>query len=318
MIYNCSSCSSAFDTLTVDLSSGYCPECGEKFKGRFAGCCVRDFQIIGELARGANGVVYVAQQPLLRRDVALKLIIHELSSDAEHIDSFFSEARAAARIAHPNIVQALAAGVDENGICYFAMEMVEGETLEQKLDNFGALEFADALYIGVRISEALAYAWRRTKLVHGDIKPANILLGKDGEPKLADLGQAHFGDDETKIESLMATPLYVPPELVRGEYDRICAKTDIYSFGCMLYELFVGEPPFYSLDMEEVLQMQLTDKHQPLKSRLGFFDEKLSDFVDSMLAKNPDMRPDNWYIVSEFLRKIELRTKLRERKLRSF
>jgi serine/threonine-protein kinase len=190
------------------------------------------------------------------------------------------------------------------------MELVEGQTLENKLDNFGALDFAEALHISARLAEALAYAWRRVKLVHGDIKPANVLLGKDGEPKLADLGQAHFGDDIMKIDSLMATPLYVPPELVRGEYDKIGAQTDIYSFGAMLYELFAGEPPFFSLDMDEVLQMQLTEKAQTLKSRLGFFDEQLSEYIDSMLSKNPDLRPDNWYEVAEFLRKIELRTKV--------
>ena len=310
MIYYCHHCHNGYDTLQTDLTGGICPACGERYKGMFAGQTIRDFCIIGELARGANGVVYAAQQPLLRRDVALKLIIHELSSDTERLENFFSEARAAAQLAHPNIVQALAAGVDDQGICYYAMELVEGQTLENKLDDFGALDFAEALHIGVRLSEALAYAWRRVKLVHGDIKPANVLLGKDGEPKLADLGQAHFGDDIMQIDSLMATPLYVPPELVRGEYEKIGAQTDIYSFGAMLYELFVGEPPFFSLDMDEVLQMQLTDKAQPLKSRLGFFDEQLSDFVDSMLAKNPDLRPDNWYEVAEFLRKIELRTKV--------
>jgi serine/threonine protein kinase len=313
MIYYCHNCRNGYDTLQTDLTGGICPACGERYNGLFAGKTIRDFCIIGELARGANGVVYVAQQPLLRRDVALKLIINELSSDMEHFENFFSEARAAAQLAHPNIVQALAAGVDENGICYYAMELVEGQTLENKLDDFGALDFAEALHIGVRLSEALAYAWRRVKLVHGDIKPANVLLGKDGEPKLADLGQAHFGDDIMKIDSLMATPLYVPPELVRGEYDKIGAQTDIYSFGAMLYELFAGEPPFFSLDMDEVLQMQLTDKSQTLKSRLGFFDEQLSDFIDSMLAKNPDLRPDNWYEVAEFLRKIELRTKVNKR-----
>ena len=108
----------------------------------------------------------------------------------------------------------------------------------------------------------------------------------------------------------MATPLYVPPELVRGEYEKIGAKTDIYSFGAMLYELFVGEPPLFSLDMDEVLQMQLSEKPQSLKSRLGFFDERLSDFIDRMLAKNPDLRPDSWYEVAEFLRKIELNTQM--------
>ena len=308
MLYSCSCCNNQFDTMQVDLTSGICPSCNNRFPGDLAGKTIRDFQIIGELARGANGVVYVAKQPLLLRDVALKVILPDLTDNRENVEHFFSEARAAARISHANIVQALTAGIDDSGICYFAMELVEGETLEHKLDDFGALDFAEALHIGVRIAEAMAYAWRRTKLVHGDIKPANILLNKNGEPKLADLGQAHFGDDDTKIESLMATPLYVPPELIRGEYSKICAKTDIYSFGAMLYELFAGEPPFFSLDMDEVLQMQLGDKPQPLKSRLGFFDEKLSDFIDTMLAKNPELRPDTWYTVAEFLRKIELRT----------
>jgi serine/threonine-protein kinase len=309
MQYRCSQCYATFDTLQTDLTSGICPACNQPFPGLFAGKQVRDFCIIGELARGANGVVYVAQQPLLQRDVALKLIINELSSERENIENFFAEARAVARINHPNIVKALAAGVDENGICFFAMELIEGENLEHKLDNYGALDFADAMHVAARISDAMAFAWRRAKLVHGDIKPANVLIAANGQPKLADLGQAHFGDENTKIESLMATPLYVPPELVRGEYDRIGAKTDIYSFGAMLYELFVGEPPFFSLDMNEVLQMQLSDKPQPLKSRLGFFDEKLSDFIDQMLAKNPDLRPDNWNRVADFMRKIELRTK---------
>ena len=156
MIYYCHHCRNGYDTLQTDLTSGICPACGERYKGDFAGKTIRDFCIIGELARGANGVVYVAQQQLLGRDVALKLIINESEPDAERMENFFAEARAAARLAHPNIVQALAAGVDENGICYFAMELVEGQTLEKKLDDFGALDFAEALHISARLAEALA------------------------------------------------------------------------------------------------------------------------------------------------------------------
>ena len=308
MLYRCSNCFKKIDTLQNDLTNGICPECNHAFPGQFAGKKIRNYHLIGELARGANGVVYVARQANMLRDVAIKLMLTELTGAKENFEQFFLEARAAAQITHANIVQALSAGVDENGVCFFAMELVEGYTLEKELDNFGALDFADALYIGVRLSEAMAYAWRRTKLVHGDIKPANVLMSRNHEPKLADLGQAHFGGNVVEIDSLMATPLYVPPELVRGEYNKICAKTDIYSFGCMLYELFSGEPPFFSTDMNEVLQMQLGDTAQPLKHRLGFFDEKLSDFIDSMLSKNPDLRPDGWSTVAEFLRKIELRT----------
>lgn len=310
MLYTCANCKEKVDTLKNDLSRGVCPLCGQKFKGLYAGLTVRDFQIIGELARGANGVVYVAQQPLLRRDVALKLIINELSSNAENVRRFFSEAKAAGKVNHPNIVQALAAGVDAHGICYFAMELVEGRSVEERLDQYGALDFAEALHIGVRVAEALAYAWRRVKLVHGDIKPANILIGKDGEPKLADLGLAHFGGKTPDADSLMATPLYVPPELVRGEYNRFGAKTDLYSFGATLYEMFVGEAPLFSLDMDEVLHMQLTEKPQPLCERLGFFDADLSRFIDRLLAKDPDLRPASWNETAEFLRKIELRTRM--------
>ena len=130
MIYRCNSCQASFDTLQTDLTSGFCPACGERFNGRFAGTLVRDFHVIGELARGANGIVYAAQQPLLRRDVALKLLLDENASDQEHVEQFFAEARAAARVAHPNIVQAYAVGEDE-GIFFFAMEFIDGKTMKE-------------------------------------------------------------------------------------------------------------------------------------------------------------------------------------------
>ena len=309
MLYGCHHCQGLIDTLQTDLSSGVCPLCGQKFKGMFAGVAVRDFHVIGELARGANGVVYLAAQPLLRRDVALKLIRNELSSQTETVQRFFSESRAAAKVNHPNIVQALSSGVDAAGICYFAMELIEGKSVEDRLEQFGALDFAEALHIGVRLTEAMAYAWWRVKLVHGDIKPANILIGKDGEPKLADLGLAHFGGKTPAEDSLMATPLYVAPELVRGEYEKFGFKTDMYSFGATLYEIFAGEAPLFSTDMDEVLQMQLRERPEPLRERLGFFDGELSLLVDRMLEKNPDLRPDSWSEVAEVLRKIELRTR---------
>ena len=309
MLYRCHQCRAELDTSRMDLADGVCPQCGQKFKGLFAGMRVRDFAVIGELARGANGVVYLARQPLLRRDVALKLILNELSSQTDTVQRFFSEARAAAKVNHPNIVQALSAGVDDNGVCFFAMELIEGKSVEERLDQYGALDFAPALHIGVRLAEALAYAWRRVKLVHGDIKPANILIGKGGEPKLADLGLAHFGGKTPEEDSLMATPLYVAPELVRGEYEKFGMKTDMYSFGATLYEIFAGEAPLFSDDMDEVLQMQLRERPRSLQDRLGFFDAELSLLVDRMLEKDPDLRPASWNEVGEILRKIELRTR---------
>jgi serine/threonine-protein kinase len=145
-------------------------------------------------------------------------------------------------------------------------------------------------------------------MIHGDIKPANIILTTAGEPKLADLGLAQFGG-AANFEQ--ATPLYISPEIALGN-GKIDFRADIYSFGAMLYEMLAGEPPFFDLEPERVIRMHLEDEPEPLEKRLGFFDPVLSAFIDSMLAKKQENRPASWHKVTEFLRRYDIAAQLNE------
>ncbi len=277
---------------------GFCPRCDDALAGPLAGLLVDEFQIIAQLGRGANGMVYLAWQLPLAREAALKLLPSDRVDDPEAVHGFFGEARATARLCHPNIVQALQAGVTVDGVYYFAMELIAGKNIETILEQFGPPDYTETLMIAGKVAEALDYAWTQAEMVHGDIKPANIILTASGEPKLADLGLAQFGKARYFD---MATPLYASPEVILGECAKISFRSDMYSFGATLYEMFSGEPPFFGTVPEKVLQMHLYDKAVPLEKKLGFFDPKLSRFVDRLLEKQPENRPTSWKIVADFL-----------------
>ncbi|MCP3965055.1 MAG: serine/threonine protein kinase [Lentisphaerae bacterium] len=268
------------------------------------GTDIGGFEIITEIGRGANGVVYLAKQLTLERDVALKVLPEQRANDPEFVKNFLKEARAAAKLNHPNIVQAYDAGVSSLGTYFFAMEYISGRTLDENLKENGPLKVAQAINIALKVAEALDYAWEKQRLFHGDIKPDNIIMRNDGDVKLADLGLAATIFEE-KSEEVMATPMYAPPEVIRGEHDKFGCKTDMYSFGASLYELFSGEPPHNEYDCGKVLEMHLHEAHMPLKEKLTGFPQNASDLVDSLLAKNPDERPDSWKEVIEQLQEIQ-------------
>jgi serine/threonine protein kinase len=266
---------------------------------------IAGFEIDKELGRGANGIVYLGHQLSLERKVALKILPEDKAEDPEFVKNFLKEARAAAKLNHQNIVQAYDAGVTEDGIYFFAMELIDGETLDELIAREGALSFNKGLEIARKISGALDYSWTKQKLFHGDIKPDNIILRKDGEAKLSDLGLAKTIYEE-KADEVMATPMYAPPEVIRGDKNRIGMKSDMYSFGATLYEIFAGEPPFNEPDPFKVLDMHLKDIHVPLSQKVPGIDPNLSLYVDRMLAKDPEARPDNWREVTDFLRSVHI------------
>lgn len=308
MKFTCPKCNVVFDTRTGMPRTGFCPACNAPLADEISGLAVSDYLIIAELGRGSNGAVFLANQISLNREIALKILPADFAENRENVDAFFSEARATARLSHANIVQAIEAGVSGNGIYFFAMELVEGETVEKKLLDFGALQYSTAISIARKISSAMEYAWDTCKMVHGDIKPANIILTANGEPKLADLGLAQFGGN---VSFEQATPLYISPEIASGS-DRIDFHADIYSFGIMLYELLAGEPPFFDLEPERVIQMHLNEEPEPLEKRLGIFDHNLSVFIDTMIAKKPENRPASWHRVTEFLRRYDIAAQLKD------
>ena len=204
-----------------------------------------EFEILAKLGQGGMGAVYKARQTVLRRLVAIKTLQSSLSSDAEFVTRFHNEAVAAAGLNHPNLVQVYAAGQSE-GIHWFAMEFVDGESVQARLKRLGKLDPAEALAIGMHVQTALEHGWRKAQLIHRDIKPDNIFLSNDGEVKLGDLGLAKSSDQQqglTMTGASMGTPLYISPEQAEGKRD-IDLRTDIYSLGATLYHLITGTPPY--------------------------------------------------------------------------
>jgi len=271
------------------------------------GTIINGFLIESKIGQGGMGVVYKAKQLNLERYVALKVLAEHLASGQEFVERFFKEARAAANLNHPNIVQVYDAGSTIDGIYYFAMELIEGETLEARLLRDGFLPAKEGLDIAVKIARALEYAWERQKLTHGDIKPDNIIINSSGGVKLADLGLAKNIHDEksTRDGGIMATPLYAPPEVIAGEFHKINFKSDMYSYGATLYHMFAGVPPFYADNPELVLRMHVTDKHIPLKLKNKEINPIISDIIDKLLLKNPEERPSSWTEVASSLEKIK-------------
>ena len=225
-----------------------CPDCGaaqhypEVIPG--PGVVVGDFLIEKPLSKGGMGEVFLAKQISLDRPVALKVLQEKHTKDKEYVESLFHEARAAAKLNHPNIVQAYAVGEDE-GIYYFAMEFIRGETFKQILKREKTIEFVRAATVIRDIAKALDFAWREQKLVHQDIKPENIMLDANGFAKLADLGLAKVatGSESGAEEGdeVLGTPQYISPEQLTGVPTDV--RSDLYSLGATFYHFVTGRFP---------------------------------------------------------------------------
>jgi len=289
MTYLCKKCGSAIP-LRRDLKPGE---------------VVAGFEIEEELGRGAMGIVYQARQTNLDREVAIKILSDDSASDEVYVERFFREARAAASLSHPNVVQAYDAGVTDDGIYYFVMEKVTGENLDLVLNNLGPLNIPQALDVFLSVAGALAYAWTRNQLSHGDIKPDNIIMRLNGKIKLADFGLARRAKDaDLADEDIRATPAYAPPEIIRGDKDVPGFKSDMYSFGATAYHVLIGHEPFVGTDPAKVCAMQLTDVQVPLSELNPNIPQRLSDLVDALMEKDPAKRPASWDEVVAELREI--------------
>lgn len=255
------------------------------------------YQVVSEIGRGAMAVVYLAKQIDLERPVAVKVLSSELASNTSFVLRFFNEVRTAAALSHPNIIQAYDAGIANDDIYYFAMEYVNGETLLRRLLREGHLEIVPALKYAREIAGALNYGWQRQRLTHGDIKPENIMVNDLDQAKLADFGLAKVTGHEYEGQELMLTPHYASPELIKGQRPKEDCRADIYAFGASLYHLLSGRPPFPGNDGQEVMKRHLQEPVEPLYLRCPGVRPDLSDFIASMLEKNPAGRPTDWTAV---------------------
>ena len=272
------------------VACGHCSRAVVVPATRFSpGAVISDFVIAKELGKGGVGVVYLAKQLSLARMVALKILNPRFSADQEYVADFVREARAAALLNHPNIVQAYAVG-EEEGVFYFAMEYVEGMTLKQVLALSGRLPVERAVAIITQINAALDFAWTNQKLVHRDIKPDNIIFTDDGRVKLADLGLARRAADILKeqTEEVMGTPQYISPEaLLQKPLDN---RSDIYSLGATFYHAITGRFPYSGDTAAEIARKHLTERLGHPKTIVGEIPESVSLVIEIMMAKRPEHR----------------------------
>ncbi|MBI3831058.1 MAG: protein kinase [Planctomycetes bacterium] len=243
------------------------------------------YEILSKLGAGAMGAVYKARQPGLDRIVALKVLPPAIAKDAKYIERFQREARASAALNHPNIVQGIDVGRDEDsGLWYFAMEFVDGKSLRSIQKEEGALPERRALEYGRDVARALECAAKHG-FVHRDIKPDNVLVPSGGEAKLADLGLAKRTESEdahlTQSGQAVGTPHYMSPEQARGENDQLDIRSDIYSLGATLFHLVTGKPPFEGPTGAVVMSKHLTEK-TPLAHQVS---ERLSEPCSRLIAK---------------------------------
>lgn len=262
---------------------------------------VAGYEIQGELGRGSMAVVYRAIQKNLDRPVAFKVLTRKLASNEEFVGRFFNEARAAASLTHPNIVQAYDAGIVDDNIYYFAMELVKGETLLDRIERKDKISLEDGLGIALHIASVLAYGWDHQQLTHGDIKPENIMLNQHGQAKLADFGLAKVVGHDYDGDGVMLTPHYGAPELIRGRNGEQLYSADIYSFGATLYHMFAGNPTFLEDDPQKVMKLHLYDDVKPLHKVQPAIPVPLSKFIGKMLEKHAEDRPESWDEVVEKL-----------------
>lgn len=198
------------------------------------------YEILDKIGTGGMADVYKAKCHKLNRFVAIKVLKTELSVDRNFVSRFRAEAQSAAGMTHPNIVNVYDVG-DENGIYYIVMELVEGITLKQYIDKKGALEYRESVSIAIQVAQGIEAAHRHN-IVHKDIKPQNIIISKEGKVKVTDFGIAKATTSNTIDSSAMGSVHYISPEQARGGFSD--TKSDIYSFGIMLYEMATGKVPF--------------------------------------------------------------------------
>jgi serine/threonine protein kinase len=241
------------------------------------------------LGHGGMATVYRAYDAELERPVAIKLLAEHLATDASFRDRFVREARMAARLSHPNIVQVYDAGEDE-GRPFIVMEYVEGTTLADELADRGALPAARVVDLGLHVCAGLEHA-HAAGLVHRDIKPGNLLVRRDGTVKIADFGIARAAEatEMTQIGSILGTAAYLSPEQAAG--DRVTAATDIYSLGAVLYELLTGKTPYTFENFAELAFKQREEPIRPLRELAPAAPESLESAVMRCLARNPEYRP---------------------------
>jgi serine/threonine protein kinase/Tfp pilus assembly protein PilF len=255
--------------------------------GIVIGDIISHYKILKKIGEGGMGVVYKAEDTKLKRLVALKFLPPEMSLYADAKQRFIREAQAAASLDHPNIGTIFEINEAQDKI-YIAMAFVEGKTLKEKLSS-GPMDIQTAIDIVSQIAAGLKHAHARG-LVHRDIKPGNIMLTEEGQAKIMDFGLAklEWGADLTRTMAIMGTPAYMSPEQAKGE--TVDQRTDIWSLGCVLFEILTSQPPFSGKHEQALLYSILNEPPQRISDLRKDLPHQLGMIIQRCLEKDPDNR----------------------------
>jgi serine/threonine-protein kinase len=255
------------------------------------------------LGEGSMGAVYRAKQVSLDRTVAVKVLTPHLAKNERYLKRFQREARAVAKLNHPNVVSGIDVG-ESKGCRFFVMEYVEGPTLLQLLEKDGRLDAMSATRIVLQVARALDHA-HKAGLVHRDVKPANIIVTSKGNvAKLCDLGLAKEvaeGGADTGEGRAMGTPFYISPEQARGE-SNIDIRSDLYSLGATYYHAVCGRPPFSGPTPAVIMAKHLTEPVPPVRSIVPAVPMGVASVIEKSLKKS---RADRYQDPEEMIEELE-------------
>lgn len=240
------------------------------------------------LGRGGSASVYTVTNLRLNRREAFKVLAESQQGNEEFTERFANEARLAASLDHPNIVKVYDFG-DNDGICWFSMQLIEGPSLSSELHARGPFDPASAGQLFLPLLDALHFSHERG-IVHRDVKPSNIIIDPSGRPYLMDFGIAKSSESllETRTGLILGTPAYVAPEQASGA--EIDGRADVYAVGVTMYLVLCGQYPFTADSPLQALVMRMSEDPEPLREKLPTVDPRLHNIVMKALARDPDLR----------------------------
>ena len=249
------------------------------------------YEIIKTIGEGGMANVYLAEDTILERKVAIKVLRGDLSNDEKFIRRFKREALSVSNLSHPNIVEVYDVG-EEDGNYYIVMEYIEGKTLKQLLQKRGALTLNEVIDIMTQLTDGLAHA-HEAYIIHRDIKPQNIMIEDNGLVKITDFGiaMALNSTQLTQTNSVMGSVHYLPPEQANGKGSTV--KSDIYSLGILMYELLTGSVPFKGDTAVEIALKHMKEKIPSIRKQNPTIPQSVENIVLKATAKNPKNRYDN-------------------------